>query len=67
VYENNPNDQRDDSVRLIVRTPIRSRDFHIVEYHSEFLEDYEIAVVEVEPSGRPGYGKARIQVRYWRR
>ncbi len=67
VYKNNPNDQRDDSVRLIVRTPIRSRDFHIMEYHSEFLEDYEIAVVEVEPSGRPGYGKARIQVRYWRR
>lgn len=67
VYENNPNNQRDDSVRLIVRTPIRSRDFHIVEYHSEFLEDYEIAVIEVEPSGRPGYGKARIQVRYWRR
>jgi len=64
VYENNPNDQRDDSVRLIVRTPIRSRDFHIVEYHSQFLEDYEITVVEVEPSGRPGYGKARIQVRY---
>ncbi len=66
VYENNPNDQRDDSVRLIVRTPIRSRDFYIVEYHSKFLEDYEIAVIEVEPSGRPGYGKARIQVRYWR-
>jgi len=67
VYENNPNDKREDSVRLIVRTPVSSRDFHIVEYHSEFLEDYEIAVIDVEPSGRPGYGKARIQVRYWRR
>lgn len=67
VNRNNPNDKRDDSVQLIVRTSVRSRDFHIVEYHSVFLEDYEIAVVEVEPSGRPGYGKARIQVRYWRR
>ncbi len=66
VYENNPNDKRDDSVRLIVRTPVSSRDFHIVEYHSEFLEDYEIGAVDIEPSGRPGYGKARIQVRYWR-
>lgn len=64
VYENNPNDKRDDSVRLIVRTPISSRDFSIREFHSEFIDDYEIAVVEVDPAGRPGYGKARIQIRY---
>jgi hypothetical protein len=64
VYENNPNDRLDDSARLIVRTPISSRDLYIEEYHSEFIDDYEIAVVEVVPSGEPGQGKAQIQIRY---
>lgn len=64
VNENDAADRNDDSVELVVRTPTTSEDRTIDEFRSEFIDDYEINVLEVRPSGTPGEGSARIEVRY---
>lgn len=64
VNANDLIDKNDDSVEMVVRTPTNSEERTIVEYRSEFVEDYEINVLEVRPSGTPGEGSARIEVRY---
>jgi hypothetical protein len=64
VNENNAADKNDDSVEMVVRTPTTSEDRTIQEFRSEFIGDYEINVIEVRPSGTPGEGSARIEVRY---
>ncbi|MCX7718474.1 MAG: hypothetical protein N2111_08755 [Candidatus Sumerlaeaceae bacterium] len=64
VNENDAADKNDDSVDLVVRTPTTSEDRTIEEFRSEFIDDYEVNVIEVRPSGTPGEGSARIEVRY---
>ena len=64
INENDAANKNDDSVDLVVRTPTTSEDRTIEEFRSEFIDDYEINVIEVRPSGTPGQGSARIEVRY---
>jgi len=64
VNENNVIDELDDSVEIVVNTPLTSQDMTIEEFRSEFIDDYEISVPDIEPSGRPGYGRAKITIRY---
>jgi type II secretory pathway component GspD/PulD (secretin) len=64
INENDANDRNDDSVELIINTPTTSEERTIDEYKSEFVDDYEISVLEVRPSGTAGQGTAKIQVRY---
>jgi hypothetical protein len=64
INENDAADKNDDSVDLVVRTPTTSEDRTIEEFRSEFIDDYEINVIEVRPSGTPGEGSARIEIRY---
>lgn len=64
VNENDANDRNDDSIELIINTPTTSEERTIDEYKSEFVDDYEISVLEVRPSGTTGQGTAKIQIRY---
>lgn len=63
VNENDNNDDNDDSVEMVIRTPTTSEERTITEFRSEFVQDYEISVEEVRPSGN-NEGSARIEVRY---
>jgi type II secretory pathway component GspD/PulD (secretin)/tetratricopeptide (TPR) repeat protein len=63
VNENDVNDDNDDSVEMVVRTATNSEDRTIDEFHSEFIDNYEINVIEVRPSGTPGEGSAKIEIR----
>jgi len=58
------NDDNDDSVNMVVRTGTTSEDRTIQEFRSDFVDEYEINVIEVRPSNSPGEGSARIEVRY---
>jgi hypothetical protein len=64
INENDVADKNDDSVEFVIRTPTTSEDRTIEEFRSEFIDDYEINVIEVRPSGSPGEGSARFEVRY---
>ncbi len=64
INENDANDRNDDSIELIINTPTTSEERTIDEYKSEFIDDYEIAVLEVRPSGTAGQGTAKLQIRY---
>lgn len=64
INENDASDRNDDSVEMVIRTPTNSEDRTIEEFRSEFIDAYEINVIEVRPSGTPGEGSARIEVRY---
>lgn len=59
----NANLRNDGTVQMTVRTPTTSEDRSIQAFHSEFIENYEINVMEVRSSGN-GEGSARIEVRY---
>lgn len=62
INENDVNDENDDSVEMVIRTPTNSEDRTIEEFRSEFVDQYEINVIEVRPSGN-NEGSARIEVR----
>jgi hypothetical protein len=64
VDANNPLDRNDDTATFVIRTPIESLDTTITKYHSEFVEDYEIYVEDIRPSGAPGGGRCTIMLRY---
>jgi hypothetical protein len=64
VNDNDINNDNDDSVEMVVRTATSSEDRTITEFHSDFLDQYEINVIEVRPSTTAGEGSARIEVRY---
>lgn len=64
INENDATNDNDDSVEMVVRTPTTSEDRTITEFRSEFIEDYEINIIEVRPSGTIGEGSARIEIRY---
>ncbi len=64
VNENNINDDLDDSVELVVNTPTTSQDMTIEEFRSEFIDDYEISAPDIRPSGTPGEGRAKLEIRY---
>jgi type II secretory pathway component GspD/PulD (secretin) len=64
VNENDANDDNDDNIELVIRTPTESRDVTIEEFRSEFIGDYELTALEVRPSGTPGEGSARLEVRF---
>ncbi|MGI8906654.1 MAG: hypothetical protein ACR2IE_09215 [Candidatus Sumerlaeaceae bacterium] len=64
VNENDINNKNDDSVEMVVRTPTSSEDRTIEEFRSDFLDDYELNVIEVRPSSTPGEGSVRLEVRY---
>lgn len=64
VNDNDVNDKNDDSVEMVVRTATTSEDRTIEEFHSDFIDQYEINVIEVRPSSTPGEGSARIEIRY---
>jgi type II secretory pathway component GspD/PulD (secretin) len=64
VNDNDINNDNDDSVEMVVRTATSSEDRTITEFHSDFLDEYEINVIEVRPSTTAGEGSARIEVRY---
>ncbi|MBX7246478.1 MAG: hypothetical protein K1X53_13355 [Candidatus Sumerlaeaceae bacterium] len=63
INQNDVNDKNDDDVEMVLRTPTTSEDRTIKEFRSEFIDDYEINVIEVRPSGN-NEGSARIEVRY---
>jgi hypothetical protein len=64
VNENNANDALDDSVELVVNTATSSQDVTIEKLHSQFIDDYEISVPEIKPSGKPEEALATITIRY---
>jgi hypothetical protein len=64
VNENDINNKNDDSVEMVVRTATTSEDRTITEFHSDFIDEYEINVIDVHPSQTPGEGSVRIEVRY---
>ncbi|MCB2154518.1 tetratricopeptide repeat protein [bacterium] len=64
VNENDEADDNDDSVELVVRTGTTSQDVTIDEFRSDFIEDFEIVAEDVDPSGTPGEGRAKLTIRY---
>jgi len=64
VNENDANDDLDDSVELVVRTPTENRDVTLEEFRSEFVGDYELTALDVRPSGTTGDGSVRLQMSY---
>lgn len=64
VNDNDINNKNDDSVEMVVRTATTSEDRTITEFHSDFIDQYEINVIDVRPSSTPGEGSARIEIRY---
>lgn len=62
INENDVNDDNDDSVEMVIRTPTNSEDRTIEEFRSEFVDQYEINVIEVRPSGN-NEGSVRLEVR----
>ena len=64
VNDNEADDENDDDVEITVRTATQSREYTIEEFTSEFVDDYEINVNEVKPSGTPGEGRAEIEIVY---
>jgi hypothetical protein len=53
----------DGTATFIIRTPTTSFDTTIAKYHSEFVDDCEVYVEDVRPSGAPGSGRCIIQLR----
>jgi type II secretory pathway component GspD/PulD (secretin) len=64
INDNDIADKNDDSVEMVIRTGTTSEDRTIEEFRSEFIDDYELNVIEVKPSGTPGEGSAKLEVRY---
>jgi hypothetical protein len=64
INDNDVADKNDDSVEMVIRTPTTSEDRTIEEFRSEFIDDYELNVIEVKPSGTPGEGSAKLEVRF---
>ena len=64
VNDNDLNDDSDDDVEMIVRTPGNSQTVTMQVFHSEFVGDYEITVDDVKPSNTPGEGRAKLRIRY---
>lgn len=63
VQDNDPNDPRDDTARIMVRTATMATEMTVTAYTSEFVDEYEIYVwyVRANPE-RPGHGSARFTV-----
>ncbi|MGI8908826.1 MAG: hypothetical protein ACR2IE_20325 [Candidatus Sumerlaeaceae bacterium] len=64
VNENDLNNDNDDSVEMVVRTATSSEDRTIEEFRSDFIDEYELNVIEVRPSSTPGEGSVRLEIRY---
>jgi colicin import membrane protein len=64
VNENDASDDNDDSVEMVVRTGDTTQDVTIEEFRSEFVEEFEIIVDDVKPSGTEGEGRARMTIIY---
>ncbi|MBN1900648.1 hypothetical protein JW926_04895, partial [Candidatus Sumerlaeota bacterium] len=64
VNENDPLDDKDDSVEIKVRTPGETRDVTLEEFDVEEVDDYEIVAEDVYPSGSTGEGRAKFRVTY---
>ena len=66
VDEEDPDDQKDDSVELAVVTGTRSVILRVTELETIFFEEYEITVDDVRPRGSPnrGEGTAYVLVSY---
>ncbi|MBN1868200.1 hypothetical protein JW916_13020 [Candidatus Sumerlaeota bacterium] len=64
VNGNDAADDRDDDCELIVRTATQSQTATITEFNSQFIEDYEILVDDVRPSGTAGEGRVTLKIRY---
>lgn len=64
VNENDIANENDDSAEFVARTPTTSQDVTIEEFRSEFIDEYEIVVEDIKPSGTPGQGRARVTLRY---
>lgn len=63
VNENDVDDDNDDSVELIVRTATTSENRTIEEFESDFIDEYEINVIDIHPdSSGNGDGSVRLQV-----
>jgi len=63
VNENDPKDEYDDSVELIVRSPKQSAEVTLNEFMSTYFDDYEIIAQEIKPSGGRGEGRVKLQIR----
>jgi len=64
INENDTNDTHDDSVRLTILNKAASVDRTIAESHSEFVDGYDIRILEVTPSSVAGKSTVRLQLRY---
>jgi hypothetical protein len=64
VNENDPKDEYDDSVELIMRSPTQSSEITLNEFMSTYFDDYEIIAEEIKPSGGRGEGRVKLIVRY---
>lgn len=64
VRRGSASDGSDTSVVLDIRTPKTSRERTIQAYRSEFVDDYEIAVLDCKPGDNPVQGSARLQITY---
>lgn len=65
VNENDAGDRNDDSVELVIETATQaSEERTITEFRSEYVDNYQIRVEDVRPSGTTGEGSARIEVSY---
>jgi hypothetical protein len=63
VSGNDPRDKTDDTATFFIRTPHTSFSTTIGKYHSEFIDECEIYVEDVRPSGTRGGGRCTIVVR----
>ena len=64
VNENDVNDKTDDSCELMVRTNTNSTQLTLTLYDSQFVDDYEVTVDRIEPSGTVGQGRVYLSIRY---
>jgi RNA polymerase sigma-70 factor (ECF subfamily) len=65
VVENDPNNDRDEDVTLLIDTPTTSEERTIKELRSEIVDNYRVRIVDARASGnRPNSGRAEIEITY---
>ncbi len=65
VNDNDVNDDTDNDVEIIARTPGNSQTLTIKIWETDFVGDYEITAQDVKPSSTSGEGRAKLKIRYY--
>ena len=62
--ENDPANQNDDSVEMVVRMENYNEDRTITEFHTDFIGDFEINVMDIQPSRHEADSTVRLEIVY---